>query len=123
MTSPQLWRTSLCAPRSGEGDAKKNGAGELRRRRLKLNRSLEEAGPMRPPTFTPAEELIIRELEEETVTQLELRAECSYDTNLDLGTSLRDEVWEEFVRRANDAGYRAERRGAVVAVKNPGGNS
>jgi hypothetical protein len=69
--------------------------------------------------FTPAEEQIIRELEDEAVMQLDLHPECTYDTNLGLGTPnhLRDELWDEFVRRANEAGYPAERRGAVVRVK------
>ena len=81
---------------------------------------------MRPPKateFTPEEEEAIEKLEEDTATYLESHPECMYNTNVGLGTPdhLRDEVWDEFVRRANKAGYSARRQGAVVTIKNPKG--
>jgi hypothetical protein len=79
---------------------------------------------MRPPkrtVFTSEELAVLAKLEEDTAALLVTRSECHYNTNVSEGTPhhLRDEVWDDFVRRANEAGYRAQRRGAVVTVKKP----
>jgi hypothetical protein len=77
--------------------------------------------PAKAPEFTPEEEEEIARLEDECATFLETHAEATYNTNESLGTSdhLRDEVWDELVKRAKKAGYIATRLGANVTVKNP----
>jgi DNA-binding transcriptional regulator PaaX len=77
-------------------------------------------GSMAPTTrFSPREIESIEELEAQIARALQTRSAILFDTREGIGTPdhLRDEVWDEVVRRANNAAYIAERSGEIVMIR------
>jgi hypothetical protein len=69
--------------------------------------------------FSSREIESIEEVEAQIAGALQTRSAILFDTREGIGTPdhLRDEAWDEIVRRANDAEYIAERSGEIVMIR------
>jgi wobble nucleotide-excising tRNase len=62
----------------------------------------------------------VEEIEKSAEERLVTHDDTQFDVN-DTRATISEDVWKEFVKRANAAGWRAEMKGSVVIVRRPEG--